>query len=110
MNEYSISIKQRLVEQKKDEAVVEVIVENGRSDDLKNVSVLSQVVMKEFDLIRPQETKTYSYSVKIPSEDDLKKDFGEDVEALEKLEIPPAILVLEDESLRLQSNSLVLIL
>ena len=110
MNEFNISIMQKLVSQENDEAVVEVIVENNRSTDLKNVSVLSQVVMQEFDLIKPQEVKTFSYSINIPSEEDLKNDFGSDAETSEKVEIPPAILILEDESLRLFSNSLVLIL
>lgn len=110
MKEYSISIKQRLVSQENDEAVVEVIIENNGSSDFENVSVLSQVVMQEFDVIKPQEVKTFSYSINIPSEEEVKKDFGEDAEIPEKLEIPPAILKCDDESLTLLSNSLVLIL
>ena len=112
MNENNISIKQKLVSQENDENIIEIIVENNRTESIDNVSVVSQNISHEFGLIGPQTLKTVSYSVNVPNADDLKKDFGEDAELSDKLEIPPVTLKysIEDESFELKSNSLVLIL
>ena len=112
MNENNISIKQKLVSQENDENIIEIIVENNCTESIDNVSVVSQNICHEFGLIDPQTLKTVSYSVNVPNVDDLKKDFGEDAELPDKLEIPPVTLKysIEDESFELKSNSLVLIL
>ena len=112
MKENNISIKQKLISQENNENTIEIIVENNRSEAIDNVNVISQNVNHEFGLIDSESLETISYTLKTPSKDDLKQDFGEDVELQEKLEIPPVTLSysIGEESFELKSNSLVLIL
>ena len=111
MKENDISIKQKLLSQN-NENIIEIIVENNRNEFIENVSVVSQNIHQKFDLIHPRSLKTITYSLTVPSVDDLRKDFGDDTVLSDKLEIPPVTLnySIGMESFQLKSNSLVLIL
>lgn len=112
MKNDNISIEQKLVSQKNDGNVIEIIVENSSSEPISDAVVVSQNINHDFGVIDPQTVKTVSYTLNVPSKEELQKDFDFDGELSDELEIPPVTLMYscEKESFELKSNGLVLVL
>lgn len=63
---------------KGDNVIITCVITNKESEPIYNLHLSSQNFNKQFDVIKPGETKIYKYVVHIPTDDEVKKDFGAD--------------------------------
>ena len=110
MSEEKIFLFQREAESNDNKNEINIIweVENDSDSLIENVVATSQSFTHDFGSIDAFNSKSVSFSIKIPSIDDLRKDFGEDASLPDTLRLGNVNLkyTKNNENYEVFSNSL----
>lgn len=105
-----ISITQEYSYYSKEDNIIAItwIVENNSDNVITNVKAISQMENNDFGDIEPNSSKSFNFNFKIPSLEDVKRDFGEDATVPNPYIIGPVTLTYktENNSYSVKSNSL----